>query len=43
MPGSSLSVSDVFVYVKDGARVSVSGNPNMSNVQGYYGWCQKSD
>ena len=32
-PGSSLSVSDVFVYESDGARVSVSGNPNLSNVR----------
>ncbi len=33
LPGSSLSVSDVFVYQHDGVRVSVSGNPNMSNVR----------
>jgi len=32
-PGSSLSISDVFVYASDGARVSVSGNPNLSNVR----------
>jgi len=32
-PGSSLSVSDVFVYNHEGARISVSGNPNMSNVR----------
>jgi cell surface protein SprA len=32
-PGSSLSVSDVFVYMHDGHRISVSGNPNMSNVK----------
>ena len=32
-PGSSLSVSDVFVYPHDNARVSVSGNPNLSNVR----------
>ncbi len=32
-PGSSLSVSDVFVYTHDNARVSVSGNPNLSNVR----------
>jgi cell surface protein SprA len=32
-PGSSLSVSDVFVYNKDGQRISVSGNPNLSNVK----------
>lgn len=33
MPGSSLSVSDVFVYSNGAARVSVSGNPNLSNVK----------
>ncbi|MCJ7446702.1 MAG: cell surface protein SprA [Bacteroidales bacterium] len=33
LPGSSLSISDVFVYMKDGHRISVSGNPNMSNVK----------
>jgi cell surface protein SprA len=32
-PGSSLSVSDVFVYMHDGHRISVTGNPNMSNVK----------
>jgi cell surface protein SprA len=32
-PGSSLSVSDVFVYSVNGARISVSGNPNLSNVK----------
>jgi cell surface protein SprA len=32
-PGSSLSVSDVFVYSRGGARISVSGNPNLSNVR----------
>jgi cell surface protein SprA len=32
-PGSSLSLSDVFVYVKDGHRISVSGNPNLSDVK----------
>ncbi len=32
-PGSSLSVSDVFVYSHGNARVSVSGNPNLSNVR----------
>ncbi|TAL58764.1 MAG: cell surface protein SprA, partial [Bacteroidetes bacterium] len=31
--GSSLSVSDVFVYSNGGARISVSGNPNLSNVR----------
>ncbi|MEI8224359.1 MAG: cell surface protein SprA [Bacteroidota bacterium] len=31
--GSSLSVSDVFVYPHGGARISVSGNPNLSNVR----------
>ena len=33
LPGSSLGVSDVFVYSNGGARVSVSGNPNLSNVK----------
>lgn len=33
LQGSSLSVSDVFVYQKDNARISVSGNPNLSNVR----------
>jgi cell surface protein SprA len=33
LPGSSLSVSDVFVYNSGTARVSVSGNPNMSNIK----------
>lgn len=32
-PGSSLAVSDVFVYVNQGHRISVSGNPNLSNVK----------
>jgi cell surface protein SprA len=32
-PGSSLSVSDVFVYNTGTARISVSGNPNLSNVK----------
>ena len=32
-PGSSLSVSDVFVYNTGSARISVSGNPNLSNVR----------
>jgi cell surface protein SprA len=32
-PGSSLSVSDVFVYQNGNARISVSGNPNLSNVR----------
>jgi cell surface protein SprA len=31
--GSSLSVSDVFIYSKGGIRISVSGNPNLSNVK----------
>ena len=31
--GSSLSVSDVFVYANEGHRISVSGNPNLSNVK----------
>jgi cell surface protein SprA len=33
LPGSSLSISDVFIYQKGTARISVSGNPNMSNVR----------
>jgi len=33
LPGSSLSVTDVFVYTKGTARISVSGNPNMSNIR----------
>ncbi len=33
LPGSSLSVSDVFVYTNGTARVSVSGNPNLSNIK----------
>ena len=33
LPGSSLSVSDVFVYTRGTVRVSVSGNPNMSNIR----------
>jgi len=32
-PGSSLSISDVFIYVNEGHRISVSGNPNLSNVK----------
>ncbi len=32
-PGSSLSVSDVYVYNYNGHRISVSGNPNLSNVK----------
>jgi cell surface protein SprA len=32
-PGSSLSVSDVFVVNAGKARISVSGNPNLSNVR----------
>jgi len=32
-PGSTLSVSDVFVYYDGTHRVSVSGNPNLSNVR----------
>ena len=31
--GSSLSISDVYVAVVNGHRVSVSGNPNLSNVK----------
>jgi cell surface protein SprA len=33
LPGSSLSVTDVFVYKNENARISVSGNPNLSNVR----------
>ena len=33
LPNSSLSVSDVFVYTNGLARVSVSGNPNLSNIR----------
>ena len=33
LSGSSLSTSDVFVYSNGGARISVSGNPNLSNVR----------
>jgi cell surface protein SprA len=33
LPGSSLSISDVFVYTNGTARISVSGNPNMSNLK----------
>jgi len=33
LPGSSLSISDVFVYMNEGHRISVSGNPNMSNIK----------
>ncbi len=32
-PGSSLSVTDVFVYQQGNRRISVSGNPNLSNVR----------
>jgi cell surface protein SprA len=31
--GSTLSVSDVYVYSYEGHRISVSGNPNLSNVR----------
>jgi cell surface protein SprA len=31
--GSSLSISDVYVYHYNGHRVSISGNPNLSNVK----------
>jgi cell surface protein SprA len=31
--GSSLSVSDVFIYQQGKNRISVSGNPNLSNVR----------
>ena len=33
LPGSSLSSTDVFVYQSGTARISVSGNPNMSNIK----------
>ena len=33
LPGSSLSISDVFVYSNGNARISVSGNPNLSNIK----------
>ena len=33
LPGSSLSISDVFIYQNGTTRVSVSGNPNLSNVR----------
>lgn len=32
-PGSTLSVSDVFVYTNGSHRICVSGNPNMSNIK----------
>ncbi len=32
-PGSSLSASDVFIYTDGTNRISVSGNPNLSNVK----------
>jgi len=32
-PGSSLSRSDIYVYPTENARISVSGNPNLSNVR----------
>jgi len=32
-PGSTLSISDVYVYTKGDARISISGNPNLSNVR----------
>jgi cell surface protein SprA len=32
-PGSSLSISDVFIYNDGGNRISVSGNPNLSNIK----------
>ncbi|HEX2969665.1 MAG TPA: cell surface protein SprA [Bacteroidales bacterium] len=33
LSGSSLSISDVFIYNHENARISVSGNPNLSNVK----------
>ena len=32
-PGSTLSISDVFVYYDGPNRISISGNPNLSNVK----------
>jgi cell surface protein SprA len=32
-PGSSLSASDVFIYSDGTNRISVSGNPNLSNIK----------
>ena len=32
-PGSSLSVSDVFIYNDGLNRISISGNPNLSNIR----------
>ncbi len=32
-PGSTLSISDVYVYTNGDARISISGNPNLSNVR----------
>jgi cell surface protein SprA len=32
-PGSALGISDVFVYKTPEARISLSGNPNLSNVK----------
>jgi cell surface protein SprA len=32
-PGSTLSRSDIFVYPHEDARVSISGNPSLSNVR----------
>ncbi len=32
-PGSSLAMTDVFVYHSGNARISISGNPNLSNVR----------
>lgn len=32
-PGSSLSRTDTYVYPHENARISVSGNPNLSNVR----------
>jgi len=32
-PGSSLGISDVFVYYDGTNRISVSGNPNLSNLK----------
>jgi cell surface protein SprA len=32
-PGSNLSLSDVFIYPNGDHRISISGNPNLSNVK----------
>ncbi len=32
-PGSTLGINDMFIFPVDGARISVTGNPNLSNVR----------